>query len=191
MRLLHGSENFPVFYHSTSFILSVCGCCMGKGSYRNTKYKYMYVIRQLGTGVGFSLWFLCVCFVFYGTLSKNDHAAPTCVTGLDLATEYTEYICWGPCYVLIQWMGLPGFSVDQGSTQIYSGNKAALVNILRKQGTGPNLWGIGMWKFGKHFWNNKTFATTADSDQPAHPHEHGYNLHADYTIWWKNKYINK
>ena len=40
-----------------------------------------------------------------------------------------------------------------------------------------------MRKFGKHFWDNKTFATS-DSDQPAHPHERGrYNLHADYTIW--------
>ena len=38
-------------------------------------------------------------------------------------------------------MGLPGFSMDQGSTQIYSGNKAALVNVLRKQGTGPNFEG--------------------------------------------------
>ena len=38
-------------------------------------------------------------------------------------------------------MGLPGFSVDQGSTQIYSGNKAALVNILRKQGNGNNFGG--------------------------------------------------
>ena len=29
-----------------------------------------------------------------------------------------------------------------------------------------------MRKFGKHFWDNKTIATS-DSDQPAHPHEHG------------------
>ena len=36
-------------------------------------------------------------------------------------------------------MGLQGFSVNQGSTQIYSENKAALVNILRKQGNGPNF----------------------------------------------------
>ena len=72
MRLLHASENFPVFYHSTSFILSACGCCMGKGSYRNTKYKY--VVRRLGADVWFSLWFLwfsCVCFVFYSILSKK------------------------------------------------------------------------------------------------------------------------
>ena len=42
-----------------------------------------------------------------------------------------------------------------------------------------------MREFGKHFWDN-TFATSADSDQPAHPHERGlYNLHAD-AIWWKN-----
>ena len=44
-----------------------------------------------------------------------------------------------------------------------------------------------MREFGKHFWDNKTFATSADSDQPAHPHERGrYNLHADSSIWWKN-----
>ena len=29
-----------------------------------------------------------------------------------------------------------------------------------------------MRKFGKHFWDNNTFATS-DSDQHAHPHEHG------------------
>ena len=34
-----------------------------------------------------------------------------------------------------------------------------------------------MRKFGKHFWDNKTFATSADSDQPAHPHVRGrYNF---------------
>ena len=38
-------------------------------------------------------------------------------------------------------MGPPGFSVDQDSSQIYSENKAALVNILRKQGIGPNFGG--------------------------------------------------
>ena len=38
-------------------------------------------------------------------------------------------------------MGLPGLSLDLGSTQIYSGNKAALVDILRKQGNGPNFGG--------------------------------------------------
>ena len=79
-------------------------------------------------------------------------------------------------------MGLPGLSLDLGSTQIYSGNKAALVDILRKQGNGL-FWGIGMCKFGKHFWDNKTFLISAHSDQPAQPHEHGrYNLHADCTI---------
>ena len=76
MRLQHVNKYFPVFYHSTSFILSACGCCIGKGSYRNTKHKY--IIRGLGADVWFSLWFLSVCFVFYGTLSKNDHAGPTC-----------------------------------------------------------------------------------------------------------------
>ena len=39
-------------------------------------------------------------------------------------------------------MGLPGLSLDLGTTQIYSGNKAALVDILRKQGNGPNLGGL-------------------------------------------------
>ena len=44
-----------------------------------------------------------------------------------------------------------------------------------------------MREFGKHFWDNKTFATSADSDQPEHPHERGRcNLHADCSIWWKN-----
>ena len=34
-----------------------------------------------------------------------------------------------------------------------------------------------MRKFGKHFWDNKTFAISANSDQPAHPHVHGrYNF---------------
>ena len=41
-----------------------------------------------------------------------------------------------------------------------------------------------MWKFGKHFGDNKTVGTSADSDQPAHPHERGpYNLHADCPIY--------
>ena len=41
-----------------------------------------------------------------------------------------------------------------------------------------------MRKSGKHFWDNKTFATSADSDQPAHQHGRGrYNLRADSTIW--------
>ena len=80
-------------------------------------------------------------------------------------------------------MGLPGLSLDLGSTQIYSGNKAALVDILRKQRNGPNFRVTGMRKFGKHFWDNKTFVISADSDQSAHPHERGqYNLHANYTI---------
>ena len=44
-----------------------------------------------------------------------------------------------------------------------------------------------MREFGKHFWDNKTFATSTDSDQPEHPHERGRcNLHADCSIWWKN-----
>ena len=45
--------------------------------------------------------------------------------------------------------GYPGFSVDQGNTQLYSGDKATLVNILREQGNEPTFWGIGMWQFGK------------------------------------------
>ena len=120
MWLLHTSENFPVFYHSTSFILSVCGCCIGKGSYRNTKHKY--VVRGLGADVWFSLWFLSVCFVFHGTLSKNDHAGPTCwpdqTKPQNLVLFHLEFCC-GPCYVLEQWLGLLWFSVDQGNTQIY------------------------------------------------------------------------
>ena len=39
-------------------------------------------------------------------------------------------------------MGLPGFSVDQGNTQIYiSRNRAALVNVSREQGNKPNFGG--------------------------------------------------
>ena len=44
--------------------------------------------------------------------------------------------------MLEQWMGLPGLSLDLGSTKIYSGNKAALVYILRTQGNGPNFGGL-------------------------------------------------
>ena len=101
MWLLHASENFPVFYHSTSFILSACSCCMGKGSYRNTKHKY--VIRGFGADVWFSLWFLSVCFVFYGTLSKNDHAVPTCwsyQTKPQNQVLFHMELCCGPCYLL-------------------------------------------------------------------------------------------
>ena len=46
-------------------------------------------------------------------------------------------------------MGLPGLSLDLGSTKIYLGDKAALVDILRKQGNGPNFWGdwnAEIWK---------------------------------------------
>ena len=111
MRLLHASENFPVFYHSTSFILSACGCFMGKGSYRNTKHKY--VIRGFEADVWFSLWFLSVCFVFYGSLSKNDHAVPTCwpdQTKPQNPVLFHMELCCGPSYLLEQWMGLPAFS---------------------------------------------------------------------------------
>ena len=45
---------------------------------------------------------------------------------------------------------------------MYSGNKAALVNILRVQGKEPSS------AFWKTLSGNKTFATSADSDQPAH-----------------------
>ena len=85
--------------------------------------------------------------------------------------------------MLEQWMGLPGLSLDLGSTKIYSGNKAALVYTLRKQGNTPNFGGSECGNLEKHFWDNKTFVISAESDQPAHPHERGrYNLHADCTI---------
>ena len=50
---------------------------------------------------------------------------------------------------------------------MYSGNKAALVNILRVQGKEPSLEdrNVAIWKT---LSGNKTFATSADSDQPAH-----------------------
>ena len=62
-------------------------------------------------------------------------------------------------------MWLPGFSVDQGNTQICSGNKAALVNILREQENQPNFGGSECGNLEKTW--DKTFATSADSDQPA------------------------
>ena len=65
---------------------------------------------------------------------------------------------------------------------MYSRNKAALINILRVQGNEPSLGdrNVAIWKT---LLGNKTFATSAGSDQPAYPHEHGcYNLQADYTI---------
>ena len=44
-----------------------------------------------------------------------------------------------------------------------------------------------MGQFGNDFWDNKTFATSEDSDQPAHLHERGrYNL----TVLYDGK-INK
>ena len=65
---------------------------------------------------------------------------------------------------------------------------ATLVNILREQGNEPNFGGNGGRRLGKLIWYNETFTTSADSDQLTHPHENGrYNLHADCTIWWKNK----
>ena len=48
-------------------------------------------------------------------------------------------------------MGLPGLSSDLGSTQILSGNKAALVDILRKQGNGPNVGGSECGNLGNTF----------------------------------------
>ena len=58
---------------------------MGKGSYRNTKYKY--VSRRLGqmfdSLCGFCDFHVFFFFVFYGILSKNDHAGPTYVAGVD------------------------------------------------------------------------------------------------------------
>ena len=145
--MLHASENFPVFYHITSFILSACGCCMGKGSYSNTKHKY--VIRGFEADVWFSLRFLSVCFVFfYVTLSKNDHAVPTWwpdqTKPQNLVLFHME-LCCGPYYLLEQWMGLPGFSMDhlwtKGTPKYIPRNRAALVNISREQGNKPNFGG--------------------------------------------------
>ena len=60
---------------------------------------------------------------------------------------------------------------------------ATLVYILREQGNEPNFLVHRVRRLGKLFWDNKTFATSADSDQLTHQHESGrYNLHADCTI---------
>ena len=140
--MLHASENFPVLYHSTSFTLSACGCCMGKGSYRNTKHKYIF--RGFGADVSFSFWFLSVCFVFYGALSKNDHAVPTCrldQTKPQNPVLFHMELCCGPCYLLEQWMGYRGFLWTKGTPKYISRNRAALVNISREQGNKPNFGG--------------------------------------------------
>ena len=81
------------------------------------------------------------------TTALRDHSRPTCV-----------------CRV---------FCGTREHPIIYSGNKATLVNILREQRNEPNFGEDGMWRFGKHFGDNKTFANSADSDQSAHQHEHG------------------
>ena len=85
-----------------------------------------------------SLWdFWVFVLFFYGTLSKNDHAMPTCwpdQTKPQNPVLFHTELCCGLCYLLEQWMGLPGFSMDQG-------NRAALVNISREQGNKPNFGG--------------------------------------------------
>ena len=53
--------------------------------------------------------------------------------------------------MLEKWMGLPGLSLNLGSTKIYSGNKATLVYILRKQGNGPNFGGSECRNLGNTF----------------------------------------
>ena len=62
-----------------------------------------------------SLWdFWVFVLFFYGTLSKNDHAVPTCwpdqTKPQNLVLFHME-LCCGPCYLLEQWVGLPGFSI--------------------------------------------------------------------------------
>ena len=48
-------------------------------------------------------------------------------------------------------------------------NKATLVNILREQGNEPNFGGHGMWRFGKHFWDqSRSACTSMQSDQWLH-----------------------
>ena len=41
--------------------------------------------------------------------------------------------------------------MDQGNTQIYSGNKAALITILREQGNKPNFGGSECGNFENIF----------------------------------------
>ena len=88
-------------------------------------------------------------------------------------------------------MGLPGLSLDLESTQIYSRNKAALVNILRKQGNGSNFGGLECGNL------ENTFGII----RPLRPAQTRINLRIrmsmdditfkQTTIWWKNKYMNK
>ena len=49
--------------------------------------------------------------------------------------------------------GYTGLSLQLGNTQLYSGTKATLVNILREQGNEPNFGGHGVWRLGELFWD--------------------------------------
>ena len=133
---------FSVFYHITSFILSACCCCMGKGSYRNTKHKY--VIRGFKADVWFSLRFLSVCFVFYGTLSKMTMPCPL-VGRAKLSHRIRYFFIWSFVTAHItcsnsEW-GYGGFLWTKGTPKYISRNRAALVNISREQGNKPNFGG--------------------------------------------------
>ena len=133
--MLHTSENFPVFYHSTSFILSACCSCMGKGSYRNTKHKY--VISGLGADVWFSLWFLNVCFVFY----EVKMTMPDPLVGRTRLSHRIQYFfIWNLVAAHVMFLnsewGYRGFLWTKGTPKY----------ISQQQGNKPN--------FGKSEWGN-------------------------------------
>ena len=119
MWLLHASENFPVFYHSRSFILSVCGCCMRKGSYRNSKHKYVIHGQMFDSLCDFWVFVL----FFYGTLSKNDHAVSTCwpdQTKPQNPVLFHMELCCGPCYCSNSEWGYRGFLWIKGTPKYIS-----------------------------------------------------------------------
>ena len=81
---------------------------------------------------------------FYGTLTKNDHAVPTCwpdQTKPQNPVLFHMELCCGPCYLLSSECGYRGFLWTKGTPKYISRNRAALVNISREQGNKPNFWG--------------------------------------------------
>ena len=51
---------------------------------------------------------LCICFVFYGTLNKKDHAGPTCVAGPESGTfSYEARASVKQTYDVCYALGLP------------------------------------------------------------------------------------
>ena len=81
---------------------------------------------------------------FYGTLSKNDHAVPTCWPDQTKPQNLVLFI-WSFVAAHVtcsnsEW-GYRGFLWTKGTPKYISRNRAALVNISREQGNKPNFGG--------------------------------------------------